>query len=134
MRKILIDTSAYSSLLRGSTEVLEALERADLVYLSIFVLAELYVGFKGGSKEAANKRLLGRFLARPTVRILHATEETADVFAVIKCALKQAGTPIPLNDVWIAAHAVETGSVLITFDSHFTKVSGLRLWDGAARE
>jgi len=133
MRKVLIDTSAYSALLRGSTEVLEALERADLVYLSIFVLAELYVGFKGGSKEAANKRLLGRFLARPTARILHATEETADVFAVIKCALKRAGTPIPLNDVWIAAHALETGSVLVTFDSHFSKVSGLRLWDAATK-
>ena len=105
----------------------KALEYADLVYLSVFVLAELYVGFKGGSKEKQNRDLLTRFVSRPTVRIVSATQETAEVFAEIKHSLKRAGTPLPLNDVWIAAHALETGSVLATFDSHFTgklKVSG----------
>lgn len=129
MKKILIDTNAYSHLLQGNTEVLDALGQADLVYASVFVLAELYTGFRGGSRELANKDLLERFLSRPTVRILSATRETAEVFADIKHALRQAGTPLPINDVWIAAHAVETGSVLVTFDSHFNKVSGLRLWD-----
>ncbi|MCU0917316.1 MAG: type II toxin-antitoxin system VapC family toxin [Planctomycetes bacterium] len=129
MRKVLIDTSAYSHLLRGSTEILDLLGRADIVYLSVFVLGELFAGFKGGSKESANKELLERFLRRPTVRILSATRETAEVFAEIKHRLRRAGTPIPLNDVWIAAHAVETGSVLVTFDPHFRKIAGLRLWD-----
>jgi tRNA(fMet)-specific endonuclease VapC len=129
MKKILIDTSAYSHVLRGNTEVLDALGRADLVYASVFVLAELYTGFRGGSRESANKDLLERFLSRPTVRVLAATRETAEVFAEIKHALRQAGTPLPINDVWIAAHAIETGSVLVTFDLHFNKVSGLRLWD-----
>lgn len=129
MRKILIDTSAYSRLLLGSPEVRKALESADLVYLSIFVLAELYFGFKGGSKEKQNRDLLARFVRRPTVRILPATRETAEVFAEIKHSLKRAGTPVPLNDVWIAAHALETGSVLATFDAHFEKIAGLRLWD-----
>jgi tRNA(fMet)-specific endonuclease VapC len=129
MRKILIDTSAYSRLLRGSAEVLDALGRADMVHMSVFVLAELYTGFKGGSKEARNKELLERFLRRPTVRTIPATRETAEVFAEIKHALRKAGTPLPLNDVWVAAHAVETGSVLVTFDAHFKQISGLRLWD-----
>lgn len=129
MRKILVDTSAYSHLLLGSPEVRTALEYADLVYLSVFVLAELYTGFKGGSKEKQNRDLLTRFVSRPTVRIVSATRETAEVFAEIKHSLKRAGTPLPLNDVWIAAHALETGSVLATFDSHFTKIPGLRLWD-----
>jgi tRNA(fMet)-specific endonuclease VapC len=129
MKKILIDTSAYSRLLQGNTDVLDALGGADLVYASIFVLAELYTGFRGGSKESANKKLLERFLSRPTVRILAATRETAEVFAEIKHTLRQAGTPLPINDVWIAAHALETGSVLVTFDSHFNRVNGLRLWD-----
>lgn len=129
MKKILIDTSAYSHLLRGNADVLDALGRADLVYASVFVLAELLTGFRGGSKESANKDLLERFLRRPTVRILAATRETAEVFADIKHALRLAGTPLPINDVWIAAHALETGSVLVTFDSHFDNVSGLRLWD-----
>ncbi len=129
MRKILLDTSAYSRLLQGNREVLQVLESADLVYLSIFVLAELYFGFKGGSKEKHNRDLLARFVSRPTVRIIPATRETAEVFAEIKHSLKRAGTPVPLNDVWIAAHAIETGSVLATFDSHFEKIAGLRLWD-----
>lgn len=129
MRKILIDTSAYSHLLRGNEDVLEVLGRADLIYMSVFVLAELYVGFKGGSREAHNRDLLARFVGRPTVRIISAAQETAEVFAEIKHSLKRAGTPLPINDVWIAAHAIETGSVLATFDSHFKKISGLRLWD-----
>ncbi|MBN1508139.1 MAG: type II toxin-antitoxin system VapC family toxin [Sedimentisphaerales bacterium] len=129
MRKILIDTSAYSRLLGGDMQVLEALGRADLTYVSVFVLGELYAGFKGGSKEARNKDLLERFLHRPTVRTLAASRETAEIFAEIKHALKRTGTPLPINDVWIAAHAIETGSILVTFDVHFKKISGLRLWD-----
>ena len=129
MRKILIDTSAYSQLLRGSTEVLDELGRADLVYMSVFVLGELHTGFKSGSQEAQNRDRLERFLSRPTVRIFPATRETAEVFAAIKYALRKADTPLPINDVWVAAHAIETGSVLVTFDSHFKEIRGLRLWD-----
>ena len=105
------------------------LAHADLVYLSVFVLGELYTGFKGGGKETANRALLDRFLRRPTVQMLAATRETAEVFAEIKNTLRQAGTPLPLNDVWIAAHTVETGSILATFDAHFRQIAGLRLWD-----
>jgi tRNA(fMet)-specific endonuclease VapC len=133
MKKILLDTSAYSQLLRGSEEVANALDHADLVYLSVFVLGELYAGFKGGSKEAANRELLERFLKRPTVRVIAATKETAEVFAEIKNSLKRAGRPLPLNDVWIAAHALETGSIVVTFDSHFRQVPGLRLWEHMPR-
>lgn len=129
MSRLLIDTIAYSRLLAGDPNVREALEQADVVYVSVFVLAELYVGFKGGSKEPRNRRLLRRFVSRPTVRILSATHETAEVFAAVKHSLRRAGTPLPLNDVWIAAHAIETGAVLATFDAHFRKVPGLRLWD-----
>jgi tRNA(fMet)-specific endonuclease VapC len=131
MSKLLIDTSAYSRLLLGDADVRKALEAADLVYMSVFVLAELYFGFKGGSKETRNREVLTRFVGRPTVRIVAATQETAEVFAAIKHGLKRAGTPLPLNDVWIAAHALETGSVLATFDSHFANVPGLRLWHPA---
>ncbi|MCX6569073.1 MAG: PIN domain-containing protein [Candidatus Aminicenantes bacterium] len=53
-------------------------------------------------------------------------------FGLIKAALKRSGQPIPLNDVWIAAHALETGAVLVTYDTHFTAVPGLRTWDELA--
>jgi tRNA(fMet)-specific endonuclease VapC len=66
------------------------------------------------------------------VRELDVTKETADVFGQVKDQLQRAGTPIPMNDVWIAAQALETGSVVVTYDEHFKKVPGLRLWDTPA--
>lgn len=129
MKKIMLDTNAYARLLVGREEVLDAISTADILYMSIFVLGELYAGFAGGSKELENKEILNRFLLKPTVKILNATLETAEVFGLLKNQLKTAGTPLPINDVWIAAHAVETGSIVVTFDKHFNKVPGVRLWE-----
>ena len=128
MKKVLLDTNAYTRLLRGDKDVLEALGRADTVFISVFVLGELYAGFKGGDRESENRAQLDDFLRRPTVRILAASQETSDIFGSIKHRLKKAGTPIPINDVWIAAHATESGSHLVTFDSQFTSVAGLLIW------
>lgn len=128
MKKVLLDTNAYTGLLRGDDAVLDVLGRAETVFMSIFVLGELYAGFRGGSREAGNRRQLDDFLGRPTVRVLNATLETAGIFAAIRRRLREAGTPIPINDVWIAAHATESGSYLVTFDSHFAQVAGLLLW------
>jgi tRNA(fMet)-specific endonuclease VapC len=68
-------------------------------------------------------------LLKPTVKILNATSETAEVFGFVKSNLRMAGTPVPINDVWIAAHGIETGSTIITYDTHFKKIAGVRLWD-----
>jgi len=128
LRKILIDTNAYSRFLGGAENVLDALARAEIVYMSIFVLGELHAGFKAGNKEHENIKLLEKFLQKPTVTRLNATSETSEVFGLVKNNLKKAGTPLPINDVWIASHAIETGSTIITYDSHFKEVPGLRLW------
>jgi tRNA(fMet)-specific endonuclease VapC len=128
MKKMLLDTSAYSCLLRGSKEVLGVLEAAETVYMPTVVLAELFAGFKGGSRERHNKAMLDEFLARPRVTVLDVTRETAEVFAGIFAALKAKGMPLPLHDVWIGAHAVEQGAVVVTNDDHFKKIDGLRLW------
>ena len=129
MKKILVDTNAYTRLLTGQADVLDVIGSAETVYMSIFVLGELYAGFAGGTKERGNKDTLNRFLLKPSVKILNATSETAEVFGMVKQDLKKAGTPLPINDVWIAAHALETGSTLITCDSHFKNIAGLRRWD-----
>ena len=129
MKKVLLDTNAYSNLLKGNKVVYRTLSMAEIVYMSIFVLGELYAGFRGGKKELLNKELLNRFLAKPTVQILDATLETAEVFGQLKYDLKVAGSLIPINDVWIASQSIETGSVIITFDTHFLNIKGLRLWD-----
>ncbi len=129
MRKILLDTNAYTGYLAGDTRILDLLGESEVVYMSVFVLGELEAGFRGGHKAARNRELLAAFLKKPGVRVLNATRETADIFGEVKHRLKKSGTPIPINDVWIASHAIETGSLLATRDSHFKKVAGLRLWD-----
>ena len=128
MKKILLDTNCYTAYLAGDERVLSALAEAELVYMSIFVLGELFVGFRGGSKMQQNRDYLKRFLAKSTVIILEATMETAEIFGDLKDKLKKSGTPLPINDVWIAAHALETGCVLITYDAHFQHIVGLRRW------
>lgn len=128
MKKIVLDTNAYTAFLAGDARALEALAAAEIVFVSVFVMGELFAGFKGGTKEAANLELLARFLGKPSVHVLNATPETATVFGQLKAALKKAGTPLPINDVWIAAHAVETGATLVSYDNHFTKIMGLKLW------
>jgi tRNA(fMet)-specific endonuclease VapC len=129
MRAVLLDTNAYVRFLAGDDRVLGGIVQAGRVYMSVFVLGELIAGFRAGSKEKQNRKILDRFLAKPSVAVLDATRETAEYFGLIKVALKKSGQPIPLNDAWIAAHALETGAILVTYDSHFRTVPGLRTWD-----
>jgi tRNA(fMet)-specific endonuclease VapC len=130
MKRILLDTNAYVRYLQGDPNVLRMLSDAESVYMSIFVIGELLTGFKGGAKETRNRNILEEFLGKSTVRILSATMDTAEFFSSIKNELRRAGAPIPINDVWIAAHAMETGSMLVTFDLHFRHVNGLLVWNG----
>lgn len=129
MKSIILDTNSYTRLLTGEEDVLDVIGTAETVYMSIFVLGELYAGFAGGTKERENKDTLYRFLHKPSVKILNATSETAEVFGMVKQELKKAGTPLPINDVWIAAHTLETGSTLVTYDGHFKNIAGIRRWD-----
>lgn len=129
MNKILLDTNCYTAFLAGDQEVLQALTEAQITFMSIFVLGELYAGFKGGTRDKENRNILGKFLKKPSVITLNASIETAQLFGIIKDILKQAGRPIPINDVWIAAHALESGAVLVTHDKHFLNITGLRLWE-----
>lgn len=128
MKKISLDTSAYSTLIAGDMTVLDALGEASEVYISIFVIGELYYGFTNGSKEKKNREILNHFLKKPTVQIIHTTMETAEIYGRLKTNLKIKGTPVPINDLWIASHAIETGSFLLTFDSHFKTIPEVLLY------
>ena len=128
MSRILLDTNAYAHLLAGNDSIATEVAEAEQVYLSVFVLGELITGFRGGSKFDENRKILKAFLAKPTVKFLSAGSETAEIFGQIKNNLRKQGKPIPINNVWIAAHAMETGSVLISLDRHFNLIPGLRLW------
>ncbi len=88
---------------------------------------ELLFGFRNGNRYAKNLALLDEFLDQPWVELQLVTRTTADRFGRIAAALRKAGTPIPTNDIWIAAHAFETGAELISLDRHFESVRGLPL-------
>ena len=103
---------------------------AEITYTSVVVLGELFAGFKRGKREAENIEILNRFLGKISVVVTNVTRDTAIIYGELKNNLAKRGTPIPTNDIWIAAQAVETGSVLISFDKHFLKIPGLRIWDG----
>jgi tRNA(fMet)-specific endonuclease VapC len=128
MRAVLLDTNAFTALFQGDTGVLDAVAKADSVYASAIVIGELEAGFRGGNRYADNVALLDRFLAKPSVEILPVRRETGECFGRVKQAMKIKGTPIPINDVWLAAQCMETGAVLVTYDGHFDVVDGLRLW------
>ncbi|MBI3955606.1 type II toxin-antitoxin system VapC family toxin [Candidatus Gottesmanbacteria bacterium] len=130
MSKLLLDTNAYSKLVNLSDRsVKEAIEETETVFISTIILGELLSGFKRGSLEKKNRELLNRFLDKPTVEIVALNKETAEIYADVLLTLTRKGAPIPTNDIWIAASAIEHGAVLVTYDTHFLKIPGLRLWD-----
>lgn len=129
MRNVVIDTNAYSALMKGSLSIKSIIENAEEVFIPVIVLGELLFGFKKGSREKSNLVILNKFLELPGVSVLNTTSETAEVFAEVITFLRNSGKPIPTNDIWIAALAVETGSVLISSDKHFLNVPQVRLFD-----
>jgi predicted nucleic acid-binding protein len=119
--RLLLDTSAYSAFKRGLPALVEAIRQATLIVLTPVVLAELLSGFVRGSQEQRNRRELHDFLRSPRVRVLPIGAETAERFAVIHRDLHERGTPIPTNDLWIAASAMEHGLRVLTTDAHFQR-------------
>jgi tRNA(fMet)-specific endonuclease VapC len=130
MTKVLIDTNIYSLAMKGETGVVGILRKIERIGISTISLGELYSGFKAGPKEKKNRQELETFLNSPRV-VLHSVDaETADFYAFILNNLKQAGTPIPTNDIWIAACAMQHGYKLFSRDKHFGYVQGiLCLWE-----
>lgn len=113
------------ALKRGHDAVEELVRSAERVVLSVVVLGELYFGFHDGSRFRENVAQLDEFLDHPLVTLAPLTRSTADRFGRISTALKRSGTPIPTNDIWVAAQAMELGAEVVTFDEHFEHVPGL---------
>jgi len=123
--KLLLDTCAYTSLMQGWPEVADRVRRAERIFLSAVVAGELIFGFRNGTRYASNIAELRAFLDNPYVEFLSVTITTADRFGRIAAELRRKGRPIPTNDIWIAAHAMEAGAELISSDSHFEVIDGL---------
>jgi tRNA(fMet)-specific endonuclease VapC len=120
--RVALDTNRLTDLFQGDAELAERLGECDEVWLPLVVLAEIKAGFYGGSQQHRNELLLQSFLATPTVGVLVPARETAEHYARLFVQLKRAGTPIPDNDLWIAALVLEHDLQLITRDQHFDRV------------
>lgn len=120
-----LDTSAYSRMRLGDVRLQILLEEADLLVVPAVVLGELHAGFEMGSQKADNETRLEAFLELPSVRIQDVNWDIARRYGIVVRHLRQAGKPIPTNDIWVAATALELGARLVTYDEHFQHVPGL---------
>jgi len=123
--KLCLDTCAYSKLNLQRETLMEYIDEAETVYVPSIVLGELYAGFSLGKFEKENRNALIKFLDLPAIEVVNVDAAIADRYGILFKTLRKQGTPIPTNDIWIAAISLETGSRLVTYDSHFNNIPGL---------
>jgi predicted nucleic acid-binding protein len=122
---VLLDTNGYAAFKQGQAEALDIVRRAARIAVSTVILGELLAGFAAGSRETKNRSELQQFLAADRVVVLVVDEVTADYYAAVYGALRKKGQPIPTNDMWIAASALQHGFAIFSYDAHFKYVDGL---------
>lgn len=125
MKKVLIDTNIYSLAMKGDVDVINTLRKIDRIGFCTISIGELLSGFRGGGYEAKNREELELFLDSPRVVVHPVDEGSAEFYASVLNDLKAAGTPIPTNDIWIAAAAFQHGYQLFSKDRHFDLIPGL---------
>jgi tRNA(fMet)-specific endonuclease VapC len=116
---VALDTNRYVDLCKGVVETIALLEQADAIMLPFVVLGELRAGFAHGRRQAENERTLRRFLMKEDVRVLFADDQTTHHYASVFRQLRRQGTPIPTNDMWLAALVLQHNLVLHGRDKHF---------------
>jgi tRNA(fMet)-specific endonuclease VapC len=117
--RLALDTNRYTDLCRGDVSVVKTVELADETWLPFIVLGELRAGFAVGSQGPRNEAVLRRFLMKSGVGVLYADEQTTHHYAALYRQLRKQGTPIPTNDMWIAALVLQHSLVLCARDAHF---------------
>jgi len=121
--RLSLDTSAYSHFMRGDALAVDLLDAADWIGISVVTLGELRTGFGLGKRSRQNERELAALLANPVVHVLEVDDEAARIYAEILIALRLAGTPLPTNDIWIAAVSAREGAQVVTYDEHFRAIA-----------
>lgn len=124
--RLAIDANRYTDLCRGISEVVDVVEKADEVWVPLIVVAELRAGFAFGTRRDENERVLLKFLATPGVGVLSPDDATTLHYAELYAYLRKRGTPVPTNDLWIAALAVQHGLPLFDRDSDFDRLPQVR--------
>lgn len=122
--RYLLDTNIVVDLLENEVAVRERLAAADEVYVPVVALGVLYYGARKSARPARNIARIDEFAAYNPV--VNCDLATAQQFGQVKIDLRSRGRPIPENDMWIAAIALQHNLTLVTRDSHFQVVTGLR--------
>lgn len=122
MSRFCLDTSAYSRFKRGHPQVVEFVDTAEWIGVPSIVLGELWVGFLLGNRMEDNVSELRAFLTHPVVHEIVVDGDVGRIYGEIVVALRKAGTPLPTNDIWVAAAAARSGATVLTYDRHFASV------------
>jgi tRNA(fMet)-specific endonuclease VapC len=117
--RVALDTNRYVDLCKGLDQTVALLEEAEAVVLPFVVLGELRAGFAHGRRQPENERTLRRFLLKEGVRVLFADDQTTHHYASVFRQLRKQGTPIPTNDMWLAALVLQHNLALHARDKHF---------------
>lgn len=123
--RLVLDSSAYSHLRGDDERVIEHLAAAEVILVPAIVVGELEAAFAAGTRSRENLQRLDEFLAEVGVEVVPMDREVARRYGQVFASLRRAGTPISVNDIWIAATALATGAHLLTFDADFRRVAGL---------
>jgi predicted nucleic acid-binding protein len=118
-----LDTSAYSNFRRGHRGLVALIDRAEWIGIPAVTMGELRTGFLLGSRRERNESELVEFVAHPVVEVLPVDAEASRHYAEIVADLRHAGTPLPTNDIWIAATAARHGAAVLTSDDHFERIA-----------
>jgi tRNA(fMet)-specific endonuclease VapC len=122
--KLLLDTNAVIALQQFNMDLLKLLENEEDIFVPAIVVGELYYGAYKSGRPEENRKIVAEFVAKRL--ILHCDANTGDAYGQIKYALRVKGRPIPENDIWIAALALQYDGILITRDVHYSEVENLR--------
>ncbi|MFZ4614836.1 MAG: PIN domain-containing protein [Rectinemataceae bacterium] len=122
---LVLDTNAYSAFRRDDQAAIDLLEEADELIVPTIVVGELLAGFLGGNRWEANWAGLLEFLGQPGVRLHQLGLKEAEKYGMLVRNLRATGSPLPTNDLWIAATALALGAAVATRDAHFGTISGL---------
>jgi len=106
----------------GDAEVVDLIDAAEWIGVPAVVLGELWAGFLLGRRFHENDRALHEFLSNPVVSPVDVSPQVGRAYADIVVALREAGTPLPVNDIWVAACAAATGGSVLTYDNHFRQI------------
>ncbi len=125
MTRYLLDTNIVVAHFANDAAVDAHLTAEAEIYVPVIVIGELYYGAENSGRAKANRERVNRFAS--SNNILSCTTETARWYGIIHQRLRSKGRPVPENDMWIAATAMQHNLVLVTRDAHFGEINNLKL-------